>query len=933
MGPLGAPHSGMATPSMGSLPRAAIVLLWVFVVGGCTDLESLRYELRPSANGDTLSVVLRLSFRRPPTAFALIGHASNEIAAIQSPLAFDAGGKPIPLELTSLPHRVGERITEIPRLVIPGPAPREVEIHYWLRPGVRDGNEHVGFKGKAFGLGQPSMVFVAARNVLLVPEAGLETDVVEVRVHAPAGWSVATPWNRAGDRLTPGIRGRYRDEDLLSATIAMGRLAESRFQVGGTGYEVWMPEAVPESERERALALMQRLAASVDSTIGFGLGDRYTVIATQRSAGADDVRGDAWGTGQGGTLLPMTPTRAWMYTRRLLEAHVRHQPHRRALSERGDYWVLDAVEQLVAWQLVARAGLADEGRVNAFYAAEYLSILGIEGTDPDRVTLYDRDGPRRIEREILAPFMLLWLERELSRGSGAGTRIDWTRVFETGHLSAGLPRDGDRATWERFRTRALRGIEPPDAATLLVELPLEPLPKSILSTGRHITVFFTGQTEGYLENCGCKTNQSGGIARRATVLDEARSRGDRVLVLDAGSVLARPDRQGQLDDLSREEQGFYLRATREMRYDAIAVGETELQHSHDPDVVAALADLPYVCANLETHGRPLVPPWKAIDCDGLRAGIVGLFELAGGPETPSALEQATLGLESADPVTALSRSLEAMGPVDLTVVMGRLTPGMIRKLLASRSDVDVVISTEAPTSLGTHVGPGERIITAGRSGAAVVVMSQISKYGVGELSLDLDQAGQIAAADVITRMLDESVPDDPRVRQRLSSFYDRVGQEAASQASVPALFPGDSLRSAGHYAGATTCAGCHDAEYRQWQSTPHASAYKTLLDAHRHYNPRCVVCHVVGYGTQHGYRLGTSSDALANVQCEVCHGPGAAHAARPGRDNIRRAVSESTCLQCHTPEHSEAFVFADRLSRVVHSAAPNGLAMRTGSPR
>jgi mono/diheme cytochrome c family protein len=281
-------------------------------------------------------------------------------------------------------------------------------------------------------------------------------------------------------------------------------------------------------------------------------------------------------------------------------------------------------------------------------------------------------------------------------------------------------------------------------------------------------------------------------------------------------------------------------------------------------------------------------------------------------------------------VAALSRSLDAMGPVDLTVVMGRLTPGTIRKLLEARPDVDLVISTEGPTSPGEHIGPGEREITAGRSGSAVVVMSRISKYGVGELRLDLDSDGRIGAAGIRTTMLDETVPDDPGMRRLLADFYDRMGRDARAQESVPALFPGDSMRAAGRYVGVATCAGCHGSQHEQWRSTPHASAYKTLLDVHRHYNPRCVVCHVVGYGTANGYRLGSPGEELANVQCEVCHGPGGEHASQPNRDNIRKAVDESTCLQCHTPEHSEAFVFADRLPKVLHSPERGAVAMRTG---
>ena len=80
----------------------------------------------------------------------------------------------------------------------------------------------------------------------------------------------------------------------------------------------------------------------------------------------------------------------------------------------------------------------------------------------------------------------------------------------------------------------------------------------------------------------------------------------------------------------------------------------------------------------------------------------------------------------------------------------------------------------------------------------------------------------------------------------------------------------------------------------------------------------CVSCHVVGFGSEYGYHVGQPENPLGNVQCEVCHGPGAEHAQHPSGANIRRQVSESVCLECHNPEHSDRFVYEERLPMVVH---------------
>ena len=68
---------------------------------------------------------------------------------------------------------------------------------------------------------------------------------------------------------------------------------------------------------------------------------------------------------------------------------------------------------------------------------------------------------------------------------------------------------------------------------------------------RRLTLVFTGDTQGYLENCGCKVNQSGGVARRSTALAVLRKDDPESLLLDAGSAFVRPEKQRELDFLTR----------------------------------------------------------------------------------------------------------------------------------------------------------------------------------------------------------------------------------------------------------------------------------------------------------------------------------------------------------------------------------------------
>jgi predicted CXXCH cytochrome family protein len=64
--------------------------------------------------------------------------------------------------------------------------------------------------------------------------------------------------------------------------------------------------------------------------------------------------------------------------------------------------------------------------------------------------------------------------------------------------------------------------------------------------------------------------------------------------------------------------------------------------------------------------------------------------------------------------------------------------------------------------------------------------------------------------------------------------------------------------------------------------------------------PLCDGCHSVNYNIQ------TKTVTEWNVGCEKCHGPGAAHAAKPSRDNIVNPArldfvqANNVCIQCHS---------------------------------
>ncbi len=150
------------------------------------------------------------------------------------------------------------------------------------------------------------------------------------------------------------------------------------------------------------------------------------------------------------------------------------------------------------------------------------------------------------------------------------------------------------------------------------------------------------------------------------------------------------------------------------------------------------------------------------------------------------------------------------------------------------------------------------------------------------------------------------------------------------------------------------CATCHTDRAQAWAATGHATMFARAIDGRvsDHYGPDCVSCHTTGFNNRPEAVNGGFDDvvaetgwmfpetlepgnwqalvqefpqvaAMANIQCESCHGPGGMHqAAAAGGDEdedegggamvavagpINRGLAYGTCAQCHSEEPYHIF--------------------------
>lgn len=461
---------------------------------------------------------------------------------------------------------------------------------------------------------------------------------------------------------------------------------------------------------------------------------------------------------------------------------------------------------------------------------------------------------------------------------------------------------------------------------------------------------------GALEPCGCVKDMLGGVDHAAAYLK--RYAGRRSLVLGAGPMLfmdpvLSAERKAQ--DLWKAESLAFglsemgLRAWAPGAND-FAAGSADLERlvSRGPELLAA--NLSGSAVELRTTALYTL--------EGIRVGVAGLSRPEHGGRLPagitsapvldrfrqSAAELITQGAELRVALVALARG-EAMRLAELVpefqvMLIGKPSDqGESNDPVTPPVQVGRTLVVEAPNHLQAlylvdlYVKDGrfEFENADGRSEERADLERRVR-----EIEHRLKQAranGKVAKADIESLERDlktlraerdkrpgvsttpqgstyratlvevrETHGADPAVQKSLSEYYRRVNQHnriAFKDRAAPVVANGQSA-----YLGVEQCRTCHFEEYAFWSKTRHARAYQTLSVQHKEFNLDCVACHVTGYEKPGGSSV-TQVEALKDVQCEVCHGPGSAHLTNPAdKKLILGKPDRALCAPlCHHPPH------------------------------
>ncbi len=453
-----------------------------------------------------------------------------------------------------------------------------------------------------------------------------------------------------------------------------------------------------------------------------------------------------------------------------------------------------------------------------------------------------------------------------------------------------------------------------------------------------LVLFLTGQQMGYLEPCGCTglANQKGGMARRATLIQELREKRKwEVLPVDVGSQIKRYGKQSEIK-FQKTADGL-----RKMGYQAVALGADDLKLTPG-DLLAATNpdDKPsiFTSVNVALLDRTLTPRYRIVEAAGKKIGIIAVL----GDEAEKKLKGDEL-MHSPALESLKTAALEVQEQkCDLYVLLAHATMDETQQLAKEVPIFDLVV---------TSGGLGEPTYELAKIEGTKSLLAQVGTKGM--------YAGVVGVFDAPQQPLryqriplDSQYGDDDAMIKLLAEYQAQLQQMGLAELGATEI-PHES----GHkFVGTAKCGECHTKALAIWEKTPHAHATDSLqkppqeadsprTQIPRLHDPECLSCHVTGwspdkfYPYTSGYLGLEKTPLLAHNGCENCHGPGSAHVAaesgdvKLGQDEIEKlrgemklplagGIAEQRCAKCHDgdndPDFSHAGAFEKYWKKVEH---------------
>lgn len=270
------------------------------------------------------------------------------------------------------------------------------------------------------------------------------------------------------------------------------------------------------------------------------------------------------------------------------------------------------------------------------------------------------------------------------------------------------------------------------------------------NTKKHITILHTNDVHSHIEPLGPNDPRNpnmGGVARRATIVEQIRAENPNTLLLDAGDIF-----QGTpYFNFYGGELEFKLMS--KLKYDAATLGN----HDFDNGLSELLSQMPhaefdFISSNYDFSNTILdgqTSPFKIFMKDGVKIGVFGVgVELKG--LVNESLYKETKYLDPVEIAIEMTRKLKQEQKCDLVICLSHLgyeyknESKISDVLLATQTkDIDLIIGGH------THTFLDKPTILKNLEGKKVLV-NQVGCYGLylGRIDFYLDSENNIDSSGV-----------------------------------------------------------------------------------------------------------------------------------------------------------------------------------------
>ncbi|MEW6170320.1 MAG: hypothetical protein AB1472_01995 [Candidatus Omnitrophota bacterium] len=275
----------------------------------------------------------------------------------------------------------------------------------------------------------------------------------------------------------------------------------------------------------------------------------------------------------------------------------------------------------------------------------------------------------------------------------------------------------------------------------------------LLAENKKIEILFTGETHAMIYPCDCPKEPDGGLARRATKINQLRKINPDLIVVDSGGMFAGGimDEYTQNTELDKKRTLVNLEAINLMKYDAVSIGDDELNFGQD-FLFEAIKTNPniFLSCNLKS---PLIKPYIIKEIDNLKIGIVGV--------SPLIIKQKA-NLEFTDPIEALKNAVSELKTknIDIIILLSHLGETKDLEVIKQVKGIDVVI-------VG-HERDKEENFT--KIDSAIFVRPKWQGRHLGKLILNIKDK-KIINFKVESMRMSSEIVDDPAISKILPKCF------------------------------------------------------------------------------------------------------------------------------------------------------------------